>query len=220
MHRFIIILTLTALTTLGLTGCNESGSHTHDTAPEHSHDGAGSNTIAVLDVNIVSQALGFDKQLTAKMQEINNQLLAELGQIQQDLKNQLDAKRLEVGENPTEEQEAELAAFEANLNRDFIAQQNRARQGFAQIQQQFRTKFYQDLVRPVASEIAEAEGFSVVIFSNTNVVYNIEEVDITDEVIGKLRAKGQATSSTDDSGDESTNTSDGEAPAPETDTEG
>ena len=188
MHRFIIVITLIATLT-GLSGCTDQGA-----------SGKGQQT-AVMDINAIIQAMDYDDQMGKFMSQVNTQLKesaeAQLNLIAKNMQDQIDAKVTEYGENPTEEQQQELDAMKAQAVQKFkVAQQafsRDAQQRSQQIQRERSQQIVREQVRPIAKELAEKNGFTMVLYTQ-NVAYYADAIDITGDVITKLRAAASNTS--------------------------
>lgn len=166
--------------------------------------------IAFADLDAVARALGRDNAIEqsvgAKSQDLRTQL--ETAAVQ--LRDQLQEEQKKLGSSPTEAAQRELANLAQAAQRRM---QENIQIAEAQVNE-FRaseiTKF-RDEVKPLAEEIAKARGAKAVLSSGVGIVWFDTSVDITADLIEKMRAKGSATTGSEPTGSAEATQS---APAP------
>ncbi len=174
LSRLILLLAFA----IGLAGC--------DKLQLEMPKSAQAADVAVLDLQAVAKALGRDDDFKQQLEGAGKQLGEQLTQVSSALQNQLREEQAKLGENPTDEARGKLRQMAAEAQRKFQQSQLQARQKARQFQLQLATQFRKD-VQPVATEVARAKGASVVMLSNTLMWFE-PAVDITAEVIGKMRS--------------------------------
>lgn len=143
--------------------------------------------VAVLDLDEVARRLGRDLEMTDSIKQressLNQQLVTVQASYQEELKGRKDA----LGEQPSEQATKELAGLAQQANLKL----NEARQQAIGILSQHKANLirrFRDEAQPVAREVAAAKGLSIIITKNDSVVFAYESaVDITDEVVGRMR---------------------------------
>ena len=146
--------------------------------------------VAVMDLQAVAKALGRDDDFKQQLESAGKQLGEQLTQVSSALQNKLREEQAKLGENPTDEARGQLRKMAAEAQRKFQRSQNQARQKARQFQLQLATQFRKD-VQPIATEIARARGASVVMLANSLMWFE-PAIDITADVIGKMRAMGSS----------------------------
>lgn len=143
----------------------------------------------VVDVTAVARALGRDQVMQQQLESARQQLAGQLVQISTDLTRQLQEKQQELTENGKKQDEKtshQLGELELQANQ----QLNKSRQLAGQKATEFRNKLvieFRSEVVSVAAEIAKQKGAAYVYASNS-LLWHTSSVDITDEVIGAMRA--------------------------------
>jgi len=103
-----------------------------------------------------------------------------------------------LGPGATEEQLAEISAA---AQQQFTDSQNFARQQATQLRNNLIQQFI-DQVRPIAAEIAERKGASAILTESPALFWHDADMDLTDEVIAEVRARGISLDSLLDDDDE------------------
>ncbi len=170
------------------TGCDQAGAN-----------GAASEAkpqIVVVDAMKVSSEVGRDEDLRTQLTSAGQQLQQQLQQQQTKYRAEIEAKRETFGDNPTDEQQAELARMAQAANRNLNQLQTMAQQRIQQMQAGLVNQFRDELA-PIAQKIAQEHGAKVAMINNGNILWYDGAIDVTDEVIGALQAAGGPTSATD-----------------------
>ena len=157
--------------------------------------------VAVLDLQAVAKALGRDDDFKLQLESAGKQLGEQLSQVSTVLQQQLREEQAKLGDDPSDEDRVKLRQMAVEAQRKIQQSQQQARLKARQFQLQLATRFRQD-VQPVAAEVARAKGASVVMLSNSLMWFE-PAVDITAEVIGKMRAM-QSTQAVESNAVEST----------------
>ncbi|HSG91490.1 MAG TPA: OmpH family outer membrane protein [Pseudomonadales bacterium] len=144
--------------------------------------------VTIIDLDSVARALGRDDVIAQQINQANQSLSSQLGQVAQNLQQQLTEER-DKYDVLGDEAEAELQQKTAVANQQLQQTQRLAQQKSAQ----FRTAVinaFRDEVQPYASEIAKARGAVAVITVATPMLWFDPAADITGEVITAMRAAG------------------------------
>jgi len=163
------------------------------------HEGAGG--IAVMDLDSIAAATGQDDLISQRVQAAGVQLNAQLEQVVAELQNTLETERAKYGDNPTLEQQQNLAQLAQQAQTEFAEAEEMARQQATQYRSAIIQQFV-DQVKPIAAEIAERKGASAILTESPAVFWHDSNVDITDEVIAEVRARGISLDSMLDGDDE------------------
>ncbi len=174
VSQWLPLLTLA----IGLSGC--------DRMQLEMPQSAQAAEIAVLDLLAVAKALGRDDDFKKQLESAGKQLGEQLTQVSTVLQTQLREEQAKLGENPTDEERGKLRQMAVDAQRKIQQSQLQARQKARQFQLQLATRFRQD-VQPVAAEIARAKGASVIMLANSLMWFE-PAIDITADVIGKMRS--------------------------------
>jgi len=159
------------------------------------HDGSG---IAVLDLDAIASATGQDEQISLRVQAASDELARQLEELVVELDKQIAEETEKLGPDATDQQRAQLtAAAQAQFNES----QNFARQQANQLRGQLIQQFI-DKVKPIAAEIAERKGASAILTESPALFWHDSAMDITDEVIAEVRARGISLDSMLDDDDE------------------
>ena len=150
-------------------------------------------SVAVLDLGAVAKALGRDEVFKEQMESARQQLRQQLEEFSSGLQGQLREEQSKLGEAPTPEQQQELRQKLVQAQRQVQQSQILARQKAAEFQTGLALQFRNE-VQPLAAEVARSKGASTVLLSNTLMWFE-PAVDITGEVIDKLRAAGSSAGS-------------------------
>ena len=167
-------LILVAFALAGLIGC-ESGERADNVA------------IAIVDVNAVARALGRDDVIEQRIVSANQQLTSQLLEVAQSLQQQLEALQQTAGDD--DEARQQLAQATVKANQQLKQTQRAAQKQLEQYRAGVVSEFLNE-VRPHAAEIARERGARLVLTAAANLLWFDATVDITDEVIAALRARG------------------------------
>lgn len=169
---------LTAVLTMS-TGCQDAPSVSATPQPR--------GGVAIVDLDEVARRTGREQQMLAKIEQFRQQKNDEVAAAQANLQKKLEDFKTSLGENPTPEQQQQLALVQRKLAADFAAV---AQQATAAVQQfkQDTIKQYRDDVRPLAREIAASRGLQVVITHQDSFQLAVDpQCDITDELATRLK---------------------------------
>ncbi len=182
--RIAMVLCLTLGVSMTLTGCGNSVNG------QAASDNRG--RVAVVDLDKVAVALGWADELkqhvTAKGQELDVKFNA----LREDMRTTFEAERKKAGETPTDEQKNKLNQMAMELNRRLGETQNLMQNELGQVRLAAITK-YRELIRPIARQVAEQRGYSVVIVPLDNVLWYEPSSDLTDAVVDELLRNKPAT---------------------------
>ncbi len=147
-----------------------------------------SSSVAVIDLDQVARGLGRDDVIAQQINQATQQLSAELTELARTLQQELDEERsrYEVDSDEVErEMQERTAAANLRLQQTQALAQQRAQEFREAVINNFRAE-----VMPYASEAAQARGAKAVITVATPMIWYDASVDITSDVIAKMRAAG------------------------------
>ncbi len=145
--------------------------------------------VAIVDLDAVARALGRDDVIEQQINAANEKLSSQVLQIAKTLQEQLREQQASIGDHPNEDKQSQLEARTAEANRQLQATQAEARQRAAMFRNAVVARFRAE-VQPVAMDIARQIGASIVLTSAVPTVWFDSSIDITDEVIAEMRARG------------------------------
>jgi Skp family chaperone for outer membrane proteins len=145
-----------------------------------------SNSVAVVDLNVVAKSLDRDDLIVKNIQSANDDLNNQLKQIAQDLRNQLQQEKSKLGEKPSKEEEQQYLKLVQKANNQLGQTKQAAIQKSQQIQSSLIAEFRSE-VSKVAKEVATKNGFTTVLAVNEGLLWADSTVDITSEVIAEMR---------------------------------
>ena len=141
--------------------------------------------VAVVDIDEIALATGFDKVLGEQMTQINQQISERLQQVQKQIQSQLDSKQKEFGKAPTPEQSDELQKLSMQLDQQYRNELNKAQQSSNQAHTAMVGQFRQK-VDPIAMEVARERGFDIVISRSESMLMVAARANITQEVLTRF----------------------------------
>ncbi len=141
--------------------------------------------VAVLDLDKVASAIGWDTQLNAALKKRGESLDQRLIQKKTHLEKLFEENRSKMGENPTDEQKENLARFQFRANQQLQTDLQASQQQMVQYRGGLIADF-RDKLRPVAGKLAEAKGLSIVVLKTDPVFFVVDTADITEEIIAKI----------------------------------
>lgn len=178
---------LTALLTFGLVGCGMS--LPTGTASTSSTKGG----IAVIDLDVIAKSVGRDHDIEEAVKARLNGMRQEIGRVAQSYQEQLEAKRKEYGDTPTDEQQNEIRRMQVLAQNNLAKLDREATLKLEQFKVEMIARFRTD-VRPIAQEVASARGLSVVIPKNENLLLSVDPgVDITADVLKAVQSRSNKT---------------------------
>ena len=149
----------------------------------------GGEPMVVIDLAAITKATGQDERVRGKVEANNATLNAQLNELAGSLEKQLQAEKEKLGERPTEADQQRLAAMTQQAQRQLGQSQSQA----VQQSQQFENNLLlalREKIQPVAAEVARGRGAKAVVLADGRLLWFDPSTDITDEVIGLLRARG------------------------------
>lgn len=176
-----------ALTVLGLGGCK-------DKAAKESEN-ASLGRVAVVNMDKIADAVGERAKIAEAIEADQRDITGKLGVLVQTANAELEEMRKKAGPNATPEQLKQIQARQAEMQQG-LAQQRDQANNYLNNRRTERIKVFSDQIKPIASRLAKAEGYSVVVLP-MGLLWNEESVDLTGKVIdevNKLRAGGQFSS--------------------------
>lgn len=144
------------------------------------------NTV-VLDLDAIANATGQAAIIKQQVEAANKDLNSQLKTISVKLNDQLVAEKKKIGKKATKNDQLNLEQLTLQANQKM----QQAKAVASQKSQQYKALLIQKLrleVAPIAENIARERGADIVITSNNSMLWFNSEIDITDEVIGVMRA--------------------------------
>lgn len=157
---------------MGIAGCGNGGGN--------------SQAVAIVNLDKVLKMTGADLEINNAIQDRETQIRNGLANFQQQLEDALNKKRTEFGENPSEEQKQEIQAFQNQLIAQSQQARNQASQSLNNFQQEMFESFQQQ-VSPISLEVAKEKGYAIVLGQNPSILAFDTTIDITDEVIARMK---------------------------------
>ena len=145
-----------------------------------------SNQIAVVDLNTVAKALGRDDAIVKNVKTANDKLNQQLEQITADVQKQLETEKTKLGEKPSKEKEQKFIQLVQQANNQLSQTKQVAIQKSQQLQNSLVAEFRNE-VSNISQEIAQENGYLTVLAINDGLLWVDATVDITSEVITKMR---------------------------------
>lgn len=146
--------------------------------------------VAVIDLEAVAKRIGRTVVINQELIDAEAQLAAKLEEIQKQLQEDLEKSRKELSEPLSAEDNDRLLRKTQELNEQFQAKQREVQQEFSTLRTNL-IKGFREEIQPLAKQVAASRGLDVVLLRNDGVYAVAEAVDITDEVVGIIIAKGK-----------------------------
>jgi len=146
----------------------------------------GSGT-AIIDLGAIANATGEEDRIKRQAQVRRDELSAQLDSELAALEAQLNAEREKLGDSPSDEARQQFQQLTAQAQQQYGQAQQQAQQQAQRYENELVTQL-RERIKPLAAEVAKSRGVSVVFLADVTLFWNDESADITDEVIGKLRA--------------------------------
>ena len=176
----------------------------------HEKSGGG---VALMDLTAVARATGQDEVIRLKADANRQEMMAQLQQTAAQLDQQITAERDKYGEELTPEQDQQIQAMTMQARQQLGQLQNQAQAQINQMEQELVNEF-RDGVAPLAAEVAQSMGATIILAQDTYVFWYEGEIDITNEVIEAWKAKNPPVPA--DEATQAPAASEGAAAAPET----
>ena len=173
----ILFTTLISVFIIGSTGCDTNTTQ--------------SNMALVVDLQAVARALGRDEEMTQKLEQARQLLSEQLLKIGVDLEKQLKEKETELGrasKDDKDESREQLEQLTQQANIQLKKNQKLANQKAISYRDMLVDGFRKE-VMTVAKSIAHKHQAVAVYVTGSNLLWYSNTIDITDEVIGSMRAQ-------------------------------
>ncbi|MEI7834808.1 MAG: OmpH family outer membrane protein [Planctomycetota bacterium] len=173
-----------AVVLLGLAGCKEK-------AGKESSSSAGG--VAIVDMDKIALAVGERQKITDALERDQKEVNAKFDALVLGAKTELEEMRKKAGTSPTAEQQKAIQARQTEMEQGLTAQRDQAINALKSRHGE-RINAFGGQVRPIASRLAKAQGFSLVIVPIPGLLWSDESIDLTSKVvdeINKLRQAGQ-----------------------------
>ncbi|MGI9341828.1 MAG: OmpH family outer membrane protein [Gammaproteobacteria bacterium] len=149
--------------------------------------GMGGSGTAIIDLGVIANATGEEDRIKRQAQVRRDELSAQLDSELAALEAQLNAEREKLGDSPSDEARQQFQQLTAQAQQQYSQAQQQAQQQAQRYESELVTQL-RERIKPLAAEVAKSRGVSVVFLADVTLFWNDESADITDEVIGKLRA--------------------------------
>lgn len=152
-----------------------------------------SGGVAVIDLDEVARQLGKDAEIVNSYQAQASALQNQLNAAEQRAVQELKKIREGLGEVPSEDESRKLLTAQRNAQVNLNKMRNQASALLSKHRQQIVSDF-RESTKPVVAEVARGKGLATVMTRNDSVVFSFDQtVDITNEVVARLRAQAPAT---------------------------
>ncbi|MEO0973537.1 MAG: OmpH family outer membrane protein [Pseudomonadota bacterium] len=145
--------------------------------------------IAVIDLQVIARALGRDDVMSQQITVVNETLRQQLQSAAEQLREQLQAEQDALGDDATDEDQQRFDQLLSTANQRLEESQRTVQLRSSQFQQAVVADFRRE-VTAIAREIAASEGAQAVLLStNTSLLWYDSTIDITEEVIARMRER-------------------------------
>lgn len=156
---------------------------------ENTNIAANSGGVAVVDLDEIANRLGRDVEIAKAVEQREATYQQQLRELEDKFRQELESRRSQLAEQPTEDELRNLAAVKKNLDAKLTDAHVSARRELARYRQQLIGRL-RDEIKPIARQAALERGFHVVVTKNDAVVFSVEpEAFITDAVVSRLTAQ-------------------------------
>ena len=142
----------------------------------------GSGAVAVIDLDAVAKELGRDRQIEEALKQREASLANQLTTMNANYQQQIDEKARAMGAA----NHPQVTTMKQTASQNLVKAKQQAQDNFEQYKQELVGRFREE-VRPVAGNVAESRGLTVTVTKNDTVYDFSPGVDITAEVIQRLR---------------------------------
>ncbi|KPJ89849.1 MAG: hypothetical protein AMJ53_15445 [Gammaproteobacteria bacterium SG8_11] len=146
-----------------------------------------STDTVVMDLEAIANATGQAAIIKQQIETANEELKSQLNTIADRMNEQLANEKKKIESKPTKNDKLYLEQLTLEANQKMQQAKILASQKSQQYQAALIQKLRQD-VSPIAEKIARKRGAKVVLIANSATLWFDPIVDITDEIIGELRA--------------------------------
>lgn len=183
-----------------LVGCDQTPEQANGATPERqaqvtaaamsaiqAQAGGGGGGIVVVDLDEVARKVGYTDVLNRNLEKYRDQLVQRLRAGATNLQDQVDQKREEFGDEPTEEQQTQLAQMALRARQMLNQAQNQAQRMVNQRRNELLVEFRRN-VEPIVQKVARNQGASVAFTLNPTVAWHDAGIDVTAEVVEAYKA--------------------------------
>ena len=158
------------------------------TEQSQSAGGKASAEVAVLDLDRVAASIGWKERFDELIQSKEEELQADLAQVRNRFRQDIQAKAADYGENPSDQEKQELQNMVSKAERAFQdatanAQRQRNRYRSSMVNR------FREAVKPYAKAVASEQGFTMVLLEADPLYYFQSRIDITEAVIADVGDK-------------------------------
>lgn len=147
-------------------------------------------SVAVIDLDAVARALGRDDVINAQVTEVNRSLRAQLLERSEEMRAQLQTQRDALGDEAGEDALEDFQQALRSANDQFDRIQRSAVARSRQVRDALVVGFRQEVAQ-VARDVARGRGVRAVLSSDASLLWYEPSLDLTDEVIAEMRARGR-----------------------------
>lgn len=148
----------------------------------------GRSNAVVVDLSVIAKATGQDEIFKKEIQKASANLNNQLKELAANLDQQLATEKDKIGKAPNKEQQQQFQKLSLQANQKLRQTQSLAQAKVKEFDQQLLVSWHQK-IKPIAQEIANNQGSRIVLVSDPSIIWFDSSVDITDEVIAKLRSQ-------------------------------
>ena len=132
----------------------------------------------------IAEAAGINEKMKKRSGEITQLFSEELKALSIDHRKEIEARRISLGENPSEQDEQEIQALEGQLKKQLIEFRKEGQARMRKEITEIRQSYFDDILS-VAEMIALEHGASIIL-KKAGIFWSDSSVDITDEVSKRL----------------------------------
>jgi len=148
--------------------------------------GGGASNTAVIDIERVAKETGLSEKVSKELESFQQNLQTKLTDVQNQLTTQINAKKKEIGDKPSEEQRNELAQLFGNAKQQYQQAQQTASKNL-DTKRASLIITVRDQIRPVARKVAKSRGMTVILAKSDILILDYDtDADITDAVISEM----------------------------------
>ena len=154
------------------------------------------NGVAVIDLDAVARRLGFDKQMANAIRQRNASTNQQYATVKASYEKQIVEQQQAFGTTPQREQIQLLANMKKQADTNLNQARRQAKRDLVNHGAQL-TQYFREQVKPIAREVANEKGFSVIVTKNDRVIFHHESsADITEAVIERMLARQSGSTAT------------------------
>ncbi|MEM8843902.1 MAG: OmpH family outer membrane protein [Pseudomonadota bacterium] len=158
-----------------------------------------SNTILIVDMDVVAKATGKQEVMQKELEFANLQLTEQLKLVVSQLEDNVSQEKEKLGDKPTSEEQQQFEAYLAQTQNQLQNTRNLAIQQSTEFRSELILQFRAE-VSKIAQAIAKERGSKLIMVVGQETLWFDAKADITDEVIALIRKResSQANSSVSD----------------------